>query len=136
MPRIPVCSALSIDDADVRFSFVRSPGPGGQHVNKVATAAQLRFDTNHLPGDVRQRLLGLAAGRMAADGVLLINAHRFRSQDANRCDALDRLRALLAQAAQPPPIRRATRPSRAAARRRLAAKKRHAEVKQLRRSEW
>ncbi len=122
--------------AGSRKAFIRASGPGGQNVNKVASAVQLRLDlaaVAGLPADARQRLDHLAGRRLTQDGVLVITARRFRTQERNRQDALDRLVALLRRAALPPNPRRPTRPSAAAKRRRLAAKAHRAALKQQRR---
>jgi len=134
---ISITGTIFIDEKEIHFDFVRSSGPGGQNVNKVATAAQLRFDagrTASLPPDVRARLLSLAAGRLTGDGILIINANRFRTQLRNREDALDRLIALIRQATVPPKNRRPTKPSLSARKRRLEGKRRQAEKKAWRRS--
>lgn len=134
--KIPITRTIALDEAELRETFIRASGPGGQNVNKVATAAQLRFDARHspsLPDDVRARLLELARHRINAQGELIITAQRFRTQEQNRADARARLLALLRQAAQPPTPRRATRPSRAAKERRLARKKQRGALKSLRR---
>jgi ribosome-associated protein len=133
---IPVTDAIAIDEAEIQETFVHSSGPGGQNVNKTATAVQLRFDAAHspaLPQEVRQRLLRLAGNRATQDGVLIIDARRFRTQERNRQDALDRLIALIRQAAHKPTPRRKTRPSRASRQRRLESKRQRGETKRLRR---
>lgn len=128
---------ITLDDADVQLAFVHASGPGGQNVNKVASAVQLRFDAAHsraLDDAVRRRLMSLAGTRLTADGVVVIDARRYRSQVRNRQDALDRLADLIRRAAVPPTPRRATRPSRTARERRLAAKRLRGRIKQQRRS--
>lgn len=133
---IRVTRTLAIDERDLVWDFVRASGPGGQHVNKVSTAAQLRWDTSRAAGladDVRRRLRTLAGRRMTADGVLLIEARRYRSQERNRDDALARLVALVHKAAQPPKPRRKTQPTRASRQRRLDEKRRRGNVKRTRR---
>mgnify|MGYP001063168998 CR=1 FL=1 len=129
---LPITPTLSISQDDIQVEFVASSGPGGQNVNKVATQAQLRFNTLNLPEDVRLRLAKLAAGRLTTDGVLLIHARRYRTQEQNRQDALARLAALLRKAAEPPAPRKRTRPTAASRERRLASKRRAGEVKKLR----
>jgi len=126
---------LAIDDREVEERFVRSSGPGGQNVNKVATAVELRFDVraSSLPAAVKDRLLALAAGRVTADGVLLIDSREHRTQARNREAARERLLELIARAARPPRHRKATRPRPAAREKRLDTKKRRGEVKALRR---
>ena len=126
----------SVPPDELRFEFFRSSGPGGQNVNKVATAVRLRFDVRNsisLPFEVKERLLRLAANRLTDDGVLLIEARRFRTQEQNREDALARLMAWIAQASTPPRPRRATRPSPASRQRRLDAKQRNTVTKRQRR---
>jgi ribosome-associated protein len=121
---------------ELRFEFFRSSGPGGQNVNKVATAVRLRFDVRNstsLPPEVKARLLRLAASRLTDDGVLLIEARRFRTQEQNREDAFARLTAWIAKASTAPRPRRATKPSRASRQRRLDAKQRHSSTKRQRR---
>ncbi len=132
---IRVTRSLAIDAGEISFRFVRASGPGGQNVNKVATAAQLRFDvagSASLPDDVRERLVRLAGRRMTAAGVLVIDARRFRSQERNRADAIARLVALVRKAAEPPRPRRKTRPPKVSKKRRLADKRRRATLKRSR----
>lgn len=132
---IPVTPTIQIDEREVEESFIRASGPGGQNVNKVSTAVQLRFDARRsasLPEPVRQRLERLAGSRLTLDGVIVITAQRFRAQEANRRDALDRLIALIAKAAKPPVRRKPTRPTLASRRRRLEGKARRSGVKVLR----
>ena len=129
---ISITDTIAIDDNELRFAFVRASGPGGQNVNKVATAVQLRFDAARcpsLPEDVRRRLLRLAGRRLTSEGQIVIDARRFRSQEQNRQDAIIRLMALIRQAAEAPKTRRRTRPGTAARERRLAAKKRQSRLK-------
>jgi len=136
MDRIRITPNLALNLRELEFHFVRSPGPGGQNVNKVATAVQLYFDVVHspsLPEPVRARLLRLAGGRLTSAGILLLEAHRFRSQERNRAEAIARLVHLVRQAAHPPKVRRPTRPSPAARRWRLEAKRKRSEVKRMRR---
>jgi len=133
---IKVAPSLELDEKEISLSFIRASGPGGQNVNKVSTAVQLRFDIRHspsLPYGVRQRLEQLAGRRVSADGVLVITAQRFSSQERNRRDAIARLVALVGEAAHPPKPRRATRPTRASRERRLESKRRHSEIKHGRR---
>ncbi len=132
---IPITASLSIDESEIHEDFVRASGPGGQNVNKVATSVQLRFDaanSRSLPEEVRQRLIALAGNRITADGVLIIEARRFRTQARNREDATARLVELIRSAAQKPIIRRKTRPTLASKERRLESKRRGAENKRVR----
>jgi ribosome-associated protein len=134
---LQITPSIVIQEGEIELRFVRSSGPGGQNVNKVATAVQLRFDvanTPSLPHDVRERLIRLAGKRITEDGILLIDAHRHRTQERNRQDALERLAALVRQAVQPPKTRRKTRPTAASKKRRLERKRRRGKVKRLRRS--
>jgi ribosome-associated protein len=132
---IPVTDTLALDPREIEESFVRASGPGGQNVNKLATAVQLRFDVRRspsLPDEVRARLERLAGRRLTQEGVLVLTAQRFRTQERNREDALERLVALVRQATERPKPRRATRPTRASKERRLAEKSRRGAVKALR----
>jgi ribosome-associated protein len=133
---IPSAPLPRISADELRFEFFRSSGPGGQNVNKVATAVRLRFDVRNspsLPSEVRDRLLRLVANRLTDDGVLLIEARRFRTQERNRDDAVERLLAWIAMAWEAPRRRRATKPTKAARQRRLDAKKRRGAAKRERR---
>ena len=126
---------IAIDESEISESFIRASGPGGQNVNKLATAVQLRFDVRHspsLPYEVRARLERLAGKRLTRDGVLVISAQRHRTQEANRQDALDRLIDLIRRAAERPLPRRPTKPTKAARERRIETKKRRAAIKGLR----
>jgi ribosome-associated protein len=132
---IQVTDQIVLDDDELQESFIRSSGPGGQNVNKLATAVQLRFDVRRsraLPNDVALRLMALAGARLTKDGVLVITAQRHRTQERNREDARERLFELIRQAAVRPVPRRKTRPPAAAKRERLEGKKRRAGVKKLR----
>jgi ribosome-associated protein len=133
--KIFITPTLLLDEAELEEVFVRAPGPGGQNVNKVATAVQLRFPlerTTTLPDDVRRRLRGLAGRRVSLDGWLIIEANRFRSQARNREDARDRLVELIRKAAHPPKPRKPTRPSAGAKERRLSDKRARGQVKRER----
>jgi ribosome-associated protein len=133
---IRVTAHISIDEREIEESFVRSSGPGGQNVNKLSTAVQLRFDVRRspsLPDDVRVRLERLAGSRLTRDGVVVIIAQRHRTQPRNRQDALDRLIALIQQAAIRPIKRRPTRPTKASRERRIEGKKRRGGIKHMRR---
>ncbi len=135
MARIEVTPEVSIDEAELGISFVRASGPGGQNVNKVETAAQLRFDVESsasLEPAVKRRLSRLAGARLTKDGEIVIFAQNFRSQELNRKDAVARLISLIAAAAERPKPRIKTRPSLAARKRRVESKVRRGETKKLR----
>ena len=132
---IQITADIKINENEITYEFVRSSGPGGQHVNKVATAVQLRFDAKQagtIPPAVYTRLKTLAGKRMTAEGVIIIQAQRFRSQERNRQDALERLVELVHKAAEKPKRRRPTKPTRASKERSLAAKKHRSRLKQTR----
>ncbi len=131
---IRITDNIAIDDREIDERFVRASGPGGQNVNKVSTAVELRFDVNasSLPFDVRDRLVKLAGNRMTSDGVLLIDSREHRTQGQNREAARARLVALLQHAARRPRARRPTKPKRAAKEKRLESKRQRSEVKTLR----
>jgi ribosome-associated protein len=133
---LAVTAGIRIPEAELEERFIQASGPGGQNVNKVASAVELRFDVARspsLPEGVRQRLRALAGRRLTQDGVLVILARRHRTQDRNRADARERLVELLRRAAVPPKPRRATRPTRASKERRVEAKKSRSTVKRMRR---
>ena len=134
---LQVTDAIQLDEREIQFKFIRSPGPGGQHVNKAATAVQLRFDLAHstsLPDHVRSRLTKLAKNRINTKGVLIISANRFRSQDLNRKDALDRLLHLIVKSTGETKPRRRTRPTLSSVKKRIESKKRRSKVKHARQS--
>jgi ribosome-associated protein len=136
---IAITPNFSIEENELQYAFTRASGPGGQNVNKVATAVQLRFNLDHssLPVEVKQRLHRLAANRITADGELLIEAKRYRTQEQNREDALNRLVELLKRAFEKPRTRRKSKPTAASKEKRLKEKKQRGEVKKLRQSkEW
>jgi ribosome-associated protein len=136
---IEISPSLQIDERELQIDFVRASGPGGQNVNKVATAAQLRFDVNasSLPEDLRVRLIRLAGNRITSEGVLLIEAKRFRTQEQNREDVIQRFAELVRKAAVKPRPRRKTKPTQVSKEERLKEKKRRGEIKKLRQSkEW
>jgi len=132
---IRITRSIAIDPDEIVEHFVRASGPGGQNVNKVSSAVQLRFDIRHspsLPSAVAARAEKLAGKRLTRDGVIVISADRFRTQERNRQDALERLCALLKKAAQPPTPRKATKPTKGSKRRRLDTKKQRGQTKTLR----
>jgi ribosome-associated protein len=133
---IEITPSLKIDEKEIELAFIRSSGPGGQNVNKVASTVQLRFDLLHsasLTEEVKARLVRIAGKRVNAEGVLVIEAHRYRTQEQNRQDALDRLAILIRKALHKPVQRKATRPGAADRRKRLDEKKKRGEVKRARR---
>jgi ribosome-associated protein len=130
-----ITPTIQIDENELRFDYVRASGPGGQNVNKVATAVQLRFDIPNSPSlasEVKGRLIQLAGNRVNADGILLIEAKRFRTQEANREDAIRRFNQLVQKSLVPPKPRRRTKPSAASREKRLKEKKRKGEIKKSR----
>jgi ribosome-associated protein len=134
---IQITETIAIDESEIQEQFIRASGPGGQHVNRAATAVQLRFDAAHSPSltpSVRKRLVRLAGSRVTNDGVLVIQVGRFRSQDRNRQEAMERLVQLIQEAAKQPKVRRKTKPPRASRERRLKDKRRRSEIKRLRRT--
>lgn len=139
---IEITPTLKLDEKDLSFDFIRSSGPGGQNVNKVSSAVQLRFeaaDSPSLPPEVKQRLIKLAGKRMTEEGVLLIEAKRYRGQEQNRLDAIQRLVTLIQKAAEAPKKRKATRPSVTARAARVGAKRKRGELKRTRQynpDEW
>jgi ribosome-associated protein len=134
---IRITDNITINENEIQEEFVLASGPGGQNVNKVATAVKLRFDAAHspsLPEEVRERLMRLAGKRLTDEGVIVIHARRFRSQDKNRQDARERLAALIRKASKRPKRRRKTRPTESSIERRLEDKRRRSQIKRIRRS--
>lgn len=136
---IEITPSLKIDERDLQIDFVRASGPGGQNVNKVATAVQLRFDVraSSLPEEVKTRLIHLAGKRVTDEGILLIEAKRFRTQEQNREDAIQRLMELVRKSLVKPKARKKTKPTQVSKEERLKEKKRRGEIKKMRQErEW
>ncbi len=134
---IKITDNIAIGEEEIKFKFVRSSGPGGQNVNKVSTAVQLRFnvvDSLTLPSDIRSRLMVLAGNRITEEGILVIDAQQYSTQERNRQAAIDRLVKIIKEASIPPKVRRKTKPSAGSKKRRLESKRRRSEVKQSRKS--
>lgn len=132
---ITITPSICFNPSEIDERFIRSPGPGGQNVNKVETAVQLRFDvwrSSSLPDHVKHRLVCLAGRRVSGDGILIIEAHRFRTRERNREDALERLVTLIRQATHQPKPRKKTKPTRASKERRLQSKRQRSKTKHLR----
>jgi ribosome-associated protein len=134
MMMIEINPSLQIDEREVQIDFVRASGPGGQNVNKVATAVQLRFDVNSssLPDEAKARLVHLAGNRLTSEGVLLIEAKRFRTQEQNREDAFQRFVELVRKSLVKPKARKRTKPTQASKEKRLKVKKKRGEIKKMR----
>lgn len=132
---ITVTATINLDDSELHERFIRSPGPGGQNVNKVSTAVQLRLDiagSTSLPAQVKRRLIRIGGQRVSNDGILTIEAHRFRTRERNREDAQIRLLELIRKAAHQPKSRKKTKPTRASKERRLESKRQRAQTKRMR----
>lgn len=137
MNMINITPTISIDEGEVHLTFVRASGPGGQNVNKVSTAVQLRFDVGNspsLPGDVRVRLIRLAGRRVTHDGILIIEARQHRTQERNRADAIERLVELIRRATERPKPRKKSRPTLASKERRIEGKKQRGATKTMRKA--
>jgi ribosome-associated protein len=133
---IHITPTIAIDESEIHYEFIRASGPGGQNVNKVSTAVQLRFDvatSPSLPDDIRERLIHLAGRRITEDGILIINARRFRTQDRNRQDGINRLVGLIRKATERPTRRLKTSPTLASKMRRREVKRRRSKTKRIRR---
>jgi ribosome-associated protein len=133
---IEITPSIQIDEQDLEFTFIHSNGPGGQNVNKVSSAVQVRFnvrETPSLPVEVKLRLIRLAGRRMTSDEILIIEARQYRSQENNRQAAQERLIRLIQQAVEPPKPRHKTKPTRASITRRLESKRKRGEIKRMRR---
>jgi len=131
---IKITPTLNLDERELQFEFVRASGPGGQNVNKVATAAQLRFDVraSSLPEEVKTHLIHIAGKRITSEGILILEAKRFRTQEQNREDAIQRFVELIRRALAKPKPRKKTRPTKASKEERLKEKKRKGEIKKIR----
>ncbi len=132
---IEITTSIKIDESEIQLDFIRASGPGGQNVNKVASSVHLRFDVRNSPSletDIKERLIKLAGSRMTEDGILIIQAKRYRTQDQNRTDAIFRLTTIIQKALNPTKARRATRPSLTAKATRVDDKKKHSEIKRTR----
>jgi ribosome-associated protein len=136
---ISITPSIQLNDDEIEFDYIRSTGPGGQNVNKVSSAVQLRFNVQgspSLPTDVKQRLIALAGRRMTTEGVMIIESRQYRTQENNRQAAIKRLGKLIQRAIEPPKPRHKTRPSRAAILHRLETKRKRSEIKHLRRNRY